>query len=136
MNERCRYRSGAKFTGQFEMDMFCGQGELIYADGSVYCPALSSNHFPALNDACATVTAADGPAVCGTATANSSRKTVSVSSAQGAFSFLALSRPAGSIVGTFEHGLPCGDAVRVMASGAKYSGGFVAGLYAFLPFNH
>jgi hypothetical protein len=44
--------------------------------------------------------------------------------------------PAGSIVGTFEHGLPCGDAVRVMASGAKYSGGFVAGLYAFLPFNH
>ena len=37
--------------------------------------------------------------------------------------------PAGSIVGTFEHGLPCGDAVRVMASGAKYSGGFVAGLY-------
>ena len=36
---------------------------------------------------------------------------------------------AGSIVGTFENGLPSGNAVRVMASGAKYSGGFIEGLY-------
>jgi hypothetical protein len=29
-----RYRSQAKFTGQFMLDMFSGQGELLYADGS------------------------------------------------------------------------------------------------------
>jgi hypothetical protein len=29
-----RYRSQAKFTGQFVLDMFSGQGELLYADGS------------------------------------------------------------------------------------------------------
>ena len=33
-----RYRTNAKYTGQFEMDMFSGQGELLYADGSVYAP--------------------------------------------------------------------------------------------------
>jgi hypothetical protein len=36
---------------------------------------------------------------------------------------------AGSIIGTFLNGLPSGSAVRIMASGAKYSGGFVHGLY-------
>jgi hypothetical protein len=35
----------------------------------------------------------------------------------------------GSIVGTFVNGLPSGNAVRVMASGAKYSGGFIEGLH-------
>jgi hypothetical protein len=33
-------------------------------------------------------------------------------------------------VGTFVNGLPSGDAVRIMASGAKYSGGFSEGLYS------
>jgi len=37
----CRYRSKAKFTGQFVMDMFSGQGELNYADGSMYERSLS-----------------------------------------------------------------------------------------------
>lgn len=33
-------------------------------------------------------------------------------------------------MGTFVNGLPSGDAVRIMASGAKYSGGFADGLYS------